>query len=183
MNINDEIGAATKRVGEWINRSAAQHTRAMRNKQEKKVSREVNVTKVSPSAQLPSYATAGAGCFDLRACVDQPLIIQQGAQMIVGTGLAFAVPDGHVMNIVSRSGHTAKARVTVSNSPGKIDSDYRGEVMVILQNNGDHVFIVRHGDRIAQAEIVESPQWSFNIVGSLDDTARGVGGFGSTGAE
>lgn len=184
MNINAEIEQASKRVTDWINRSAGQHIRAMKEKQVTLVDIEetVSVKKLNANAQLPSYATKGAACFDLRACIDSVITLQPGAQTVIGTGLAFAVPSGYVMNVVSRSGHTANARVTVSNSPGKVDSDYRGEVKIILRNDGNQPFIVRNGDRIAQAEIVSAPQWTFVAVDSLDATERGDGGFGHTGA-
>ena len=104
------------------------------------------------------------------------IVISPGKQAAIGTGLAFAVPPMHIMNIYGRSGHAANAR-----GVGKIDSDYRGEVKVLLRNDGDEPFVVRPGDRIAQAEIVESPRWAFTLVAELDATERGAAGFGSTG--
>ena len=105
----------------------------------------------------------------------------QGQQAAIGTGLAFAVPPMHVMNIYGRSGHALQARVSLANGVGKIDADYRGEVRVLLRNDGPQPFVVRPGDRIAQAEIIESPRWAFTLVPELDATERGSGGFGSTG--
>jgi dUTP pyrophosphatase len=139
-----------------------------------------------PHAQglpLPAYETNGAAGMDLRAAVaeDAPLVLKPGARFMVPTGLAFAVPLGFEAQVRPRSGLAAKAGVTCLNTPGTIDSDYRGEVKVILINLGEEDFIVRRGDRIAQLVIAPVVQASWGLTTSLDETARGAGGFGSTG--
>jgi dUTP pyrophosphatase len=134
---------------------------------------------------LPAYETNGAAGMDLRAAVDEdaPLVLKPGARFMVPTGLAFAVPLGFEAQVRPRSGLAAKAGVTCLNTPGTIDSDYRGEVKVILINLGEEDFIIRRGDRIAQLVIAPVTQASWGLVASLDETTRGAGGFGSTGAK
>jgi dUTP pyrophosphatase len=128
---------------------------------------------------LPAYASAGAAGFDLRAAA--ALTIAPGAIALVPTGFAVAVPPGHELQVRPRSGLAAKHGVTVLNSPGTVDSDYRGEIAVILINHGTTAFAIAHGDRIAQGIIAAAPQAKLIEVTSLDDTTRGSGGFGSTG--
>ncbi|MBO9556957.1 MAG: dUTP diphosphatase [Caulobacter sp.] len=132
---------------------------------------------------LPAYETDGAAGMDLRAAVDEdaPLVLKPGARFMVPTGLAFAVPHGFEAQVRPRSGLAAKAGVTCLNTPGTIDSDYRGEVKVILINLGEEDFTIRRGDRIAQLVIAPVIQASWGLTTSLDETARGAGGFGSTG--
>ena len=134
---------------------------------------------------LPAYETNGAAGMDLRAAVaeDAPLVLKPGARFMVPTGLAFAVPLGFEAQVRPRSGLAAKAGVTCLNTPGTIDSDYRGEVKVILINLGEEDFTIRRGDRIAQLVIAPVVQASWGLTTSLDETARGAGGFGSTGAK
>lgn len=134
---------------------------------------------------LPAYETLGAAGMDLRAAVaeDAPLVIKPGARFMVPTGLAFAVPAGFEAQVRPRSGLAAKAGVTCLNTPGTIDSDYRGEVKVILINLGEEDFTIRRGDRIAQLVIAPVVQASWGLTTSLDETTRGAGGFGSTGAK
>ncbi len=139
-----------------------------------------------PHAQdlpLPAYETAGAAGMDLRAAVpeDAPLVLKPGARTMAPTGLAFAVPPGFEAQVRPRSGLAAKAGITCLNTPGTIDSDYRGEVKVILANLGDEDFVIRRGDRIAQLVIAPVAQAAWSEVASLDETARGAGGFCSTG--
>ncbi len=140
----------------------------------------IKVKTLSTLAHLPTYATAGAACFDI-ATIDDNVDISPGSSAILRTGLAFEVPVGHAMKVYSRSGHGFKNGVRLSNSTGIIDSDYRGELMVKLHNDGNCVFNINRGDRIAQAEIVSVLQVDFDTVGELGATARGTGGFGSTG--
>ena len=128
---------------------------------------------------LPAYASAGAAGFDLRAAAD--ISIAPGAIALVPTGFAVAVPAGFELQVRPRSGLAAKFGVTVLNSPGTVDSDYRGEVAVILINHGRADFAIARGDRIAQAVIAAAPQAQLIEVTSLDETTRGSGGFGSTG--
>ena len=132
---------------------------------------------------LPAYETSGAAGMDLRAAVDDadPLVLRPGGRAMVPTGLAFAVPLGFEAQVRPRSGLAAKAGVTCLNTPGTVDSDYRGEVKVILINLGEEDFTIRRGDRIAQLVIAPVVQAAWSEVESLDDTQRGAGGFGSTG--
>lgn len=132
---------------------------------------------------LPAYESAGAAGMDLRAAVPdaEPVVLQPLARAMVPTGLAMAVPPGFEAQVRPRSGLAARAGVTCLNTPGTIDSDYRGEVHVILINLGAEPFTIRRGDRIAQLVIAPVVQARWAEVETLDDTARGVGGFGSTG--
>ena len=132
---------------------------------------------------LPSYQTTGSAGMDLAAAVaeDAPLSLAPGARALVPTGLAFAIPHGFELQLRPRSGLAHKHGVTVLNTPGTVDSDYRGEVQVILINHGDVTFTIARGDRIAQAVIAPVVQAVIGEVQTLDDTARGSGGFGSTG--
>jgi dUTP pyrophosphatase len=133
---------------------------------------------------LPAYETPLAAGMDLRAALadDQPLILKPMARAMVPTGLAFAVPAGFEAQVRPRSGLAAKAGITCLNTPGTIDADYRGEVKVILINLGEEDFVIRRGDRIAQLVIAPVASATWQSVESLDETARGAGGFGSTGA-
>jgi dUTP pyrophosphatase len=133
---------------------------------------------------LPAYETALAAGMDLRAAVadDAPMTLKPMARAMVPTGLAFAVPAGFEAQVRPRSGLAAKAGITCLNTPGTIDADYRGEVKVILINLGEEDFVIRRGDRIAQLVIAPVASASWMEVESLDATARGAGGFGSTGA-
>jgi dUTP pyrophosphatase len=137
----------------------------------------------NPELPLPAYETDGAAGMDLRAAVpeDEPLILQPGARAMAPTGLAFAVPPGFEAQVRPRSGLAAKHGVTCLNTPGTIDSDYRGEVKVILINLGEEDFIIRRGDRIAQLVIAPFARAEWREVENLDETGRGDGGFGSTG--
>ena len=132
---------------------------------------------------LPSYATEGAAGFDLRAAVpaDAPVTLDPGKRVLVLTGFAVGLPAGWEMQIRPRSGLAVKNGVTVLNTPGTVDCDYRGPVGVCLINLGEEPFTIARGDRIAQAVIAEAPQAALVEVASLDETARGTGGFGSTG--
>ena len=133
---------------------------------------------------LPAYETAQAAGMDLRAAVPEsaPYVLRPGARHAVPTGLAFALPAGFEGQVRPRSGLALKAGVTCLNTPGTIDADYRGEVKVILINLGEEDFVIRRGDRIAQLVIAPVTQAGWQEVASLDETARGAGGFGSTGA-
>lgn len=132
---------------------------------------------------LPAYETPGAAGMDLRAAVPDaaPLVLAPGGRALVPTGLAFAVPEGFEAQVRPRSGLAARAGVTCLNTPGTIDSDYRGEVQVILANLGDAPFEIRRGDRIAQLVIAPVARAAWAETEDLDATARGAGGFGSTG--
>jgi dUTP pyrophosphatase len=132
---------------------------------------------------LPAYETAQAAGMDLRAAVpdDEPLVLRPGSRFPVPTGLAFALPPGFEGQVRPRSGLAFKHGVTCLNTPGTIDADYRGEVKVILINLGEEDFVIRRGERIAQLVITPVVQAAWAEVESLDETVRGVGGFGSTG--
>lgn len=142
--------------------------------------------KLLTAATKPQYATRGAACFDLHAVLEvdhlqHGLSVYPDKSEVIRTGLAFEVPQGHVMLIFSRSGHGFKNGVRLSNSVGVIDSDYRGEVKVALHNDSDLTFKVAHGDRIAQAMIIPVPMVTLEEVDELSATERGTCGFGSTG--
>ncbi len=130
---------------------------------------------------LPSYATAGAAGMDVVAALDLPLMLAPGARAAVPTGLAMAIPHGHEVQVRPRSGLAHKNGITVANAPGTIDSDYRGEVKVLIVNLGAEPFLIERGMRIAQLVVAPVTRAALRIVESLDSTARGTGGFGSTG--
>ena len=140
----------------------------------------IKVKPLSPLAQMPAYATAGSACFDI-ATIDDNVDIGPGSGSVLRTGLAFEIPPGHVMMVYSRSGHGFKNGIRLANGTGVIDSDYRGELMVKVHNDGNRVFSVNRGDRIAQAMIVPVQQVEFEAAEDLTNTDRGTGGFGSTG--
>ena len=135
----------------------------------------------SKGAIIPEYKTSGAAGADLCALLDSPLVIKHGKSAIIPTGLFFEIPEGYEIQVRPRSGLAAKNGVTVLNTPGTIDSDYRGEIKVILINLGENDFTVSCGDRIAQMIIAPVTQANFSICGNLSKTDRGTGGFGSTG--
>ncbi|MBX3445702.1 MAG: dUTP diphosphatase [Parvibaculaceae bacterium] len=132
---------------------------------------------------LPRYETSGAAGMDLIAALAQGevLTLEPGARAMVPTGLAIALPEGFEAQVRPRSGLAAKNGVTVLNSPGTIDCDYRGEVKVILINLGQEALAIERGTRIAQMVVAPVTQAEFTEVAALDETARGAGGFGSTG--
>ncbi|MCQ2582371.1 MAG: dUTP diphosphatase [Treponema sp.] len=138
---------------------------------------------VNADAKLPEYKTEGAAGADICACVSEPVVISSGKFAMIPTGLFFEIPFGYEVQIRPRSGLAAKNGVTVLNTPGTIDSDYRGELKIILINLGTEDFVVNNGDRIAQMVISPVQQANFEIVDSLSETQRGSGGFGSTGTK
>ena len=131
---------------------------------------------------LPAYATPGAAAMDLLAAVAAPVVVPPGGRVLIPTGLRVALPAGHEWQIRPRSGLALKHGVTLVNSPGTIDEDYRGEVGVILLNTGAEDFVVERGMRVAQAVLAPVLRAVFEEVVVLPETARGAGGFGSTGA-
>ena len=141
----------------------------------------LQIQRLRPSATLPQQATAFAAGFDFCADLDLPMTLAPGAFALIPTGLAMALPPGFEGQVRPRSGLAAKHGVTVLNSPGTIDADYRGEVKVILINHGTAPFVVEHGMRIAQLVVAQVAQISVEVVSALDETSRGTGGFGSTG--
>lgn len=131
---------------------------------------------------LPGYATEGAAGFDLRAAIDDGVItLQPGEWKLISTGFAVALPVGFELQIRPRSGLAVNHGITLLNSPGTVDADYRGLISVCLVNLGHSAFTVARGDRIAQGVIAYAPQYSLVEVGELDATPRGANGFGSTG--
>ncbi len=130
---------------------------------------------------LPAYATPQSAGVDLRANIDADIILQPMQRALIPTGLHIALPVGYEAQIRPRSGLALKHGITVLNSPGTVDSDYRGEVMVLLVNLSDTDFIVRDGERIAQMVVARHEQVAFRLVESLDATERGEGGYGHTG--
>ena len=143
----------------------------------------VAVVKLPHAADLPlpAYATAHSAGMDLMAAIANDLVLEKGQHTMVPTGLAISLPEGFEAQFRPRSGLAAKNGVTVLNSPGTIDADYRGEIAVILINHGPQAFTVTRGMRIAQMVIARHAQARWQQVETLDQTARGAGGFGSTG--
>jgi len=138
--------------------------------------------KIGADIPAPFYASAGAAAMDLHACIDAPVVIPAGGRAVIPTGLAIALPSAdYVALVFARSGLGIKHGVAPANCVGVIDSDYRGEVMVGLQNSGDTDYTIQPADRIAQLMITPVIQATVTMVDELDDTARGAGGFGSTG--
>ncbi len=129
----------------------------------------------------PSAATPGSAGLDLRACVDGELTLQPGQRALVPTGFSIAIPEGFEGQVRPRSGLALRQGLGLLNSPGTIDSDYRGEIGVIAINLGQEPIVIRRGDRIAQLVIAEVPRVSLEIVVQLPETRRGGGGFGHTG--
>lgn len=130
---------------------------------------------------LPAYATVSSAGLDLKAVLDQPIRLQPLERKIIGTGLKIALPEGFEAQVRPRSGLAAKHGITVLNAPGTIDADYRGEIGVILVNLSNEAVEIAPGERIAQLVVAQYTQVDWELVETLDTTARGGGGFGSTG--
>lgn len=141
----------------------------------------VHIKPLSATAILPRYESENAAGADLCADIPAPVTLEAGARALIPTGLSMALPQGFEAQVRPRSGLAAKFGVSVLNSPGTIDADYRGEVKVILINHGDAPFTIEPGMRIAQMVIAPVSFARFELVDALDETARGAGGFGSTG--
>jgi dUTP pyrophosphatase len=141
---------------------------------------EVSVQNDSPY-ELPAYATIGSVGVDLKAVLDRPLVLNPLERKIIGTGLKIALPIGYEAQVRPRSGLAAKHGISVLNSPGTIDADYRGEVGVILINLSNDAFTINPGERIAQLVLAKHEQIQWKIDKNLSSTARGSNGFGSTG--
>ncbi len=144
---------------------------------------KIAITRLPHAADLtlPAYATDQAAGLDLAAAVSADLTLLPGARALVPTGFAIALPPGYEAQVRPRSGLALKHGVTVLNSPGTIDADYRGEIGIVLANLGDKPFVISRGTRIAQLVVAPVTRIAWAEVASLDDTARGAGGFGSTG--
>lgn len=147
---------------------------------------ELKIKAVSPKIgheiPAPFYASTGAAAMDLHACLDEAVTIRPGKRSVIPTGIAIALPSAdYVALVFARSGLGIKHGIAPANCVGVIDSDYRGEILVGLQNSGDEEFTIQPGDRIAQLMITPVVQAKLSMVDELDDTERGAGGLGSTG--
>ncbi len=142
---------------------------------------KVLVKKLNPSVQLPSYETIGSSGMDLKACIEKPINLEPKNSCLVPTGLAVAFPEKYEIQIRPRSGLAAKNNISVLNTPGTIDSDYRGELKIILFNHGNENFVINDNDRVAQMVLTPIIKMELEEVNELPVSVRGVGGFGSTG--
>tara|TARA_B110000196_G_C21121686_1_gene653544 strand:+ start:74 stop:511 length:438 start_codon:yes stop_codon:yes gene_type:complete len=142
---------------------------------------KVLVKKLDPNVELPKYKTEGSSGLDLMAFIDNPIKISPNTSALVPTGISVAISNDLEIQIRPRSGLAAKSSVTVLNTPGTIDSDYRGEIKIILFNHGKEDFIIKNKDRVAQMILVPIIKIEFEEVDELPNTIRGSGGFGSTG--
>ena len=142
---------------------------------------EVLIKRISKNIELPKYETKGSSGMDLSANIEEPIKIESGKTSIIPTGISLSIPQNFEIQIRPRSGLAAKSQISVLNSPGTIDADYRGELKVILINLSDKPFVVEKGARIAQMVLCPIVKAVFKEVDNLGDTVRGDGGFGSTG--
>ena len=142
---------------------------------------KILVKKLDSRVKLPSYKTIGSSGMDLMALTDKPITILPKKSYLVPTGISVAMPRNYEIQIRPRSGLAAKNNISVLNTPGTIDSDYRGEIKIILFNHGSDEFLINNGDRIAQIVLMPVHKIDFEEVDNLPDTVRGEGGFGSTG--
>ena len=142
---------------------------------------KVLIKKVNPAVKLPEYKTSGASGMDLTAFIEKPIIVKSKTSSLIPTGLFVAFQEKYEIQIRPRSGLAAKNNITVLNTPGTIDSDYRGEIKIIIYNHGDDDFIINNGDRIAQMVLSPIIKMDLEEVKDLPKTIRGEGGFGSTG--
>ena len=142
---------------------------------------KVLIKKLDPAVEIPNYKTKGASGMDLMAFIKQPIKLAPKSSCLVSTGLSVAFSEEYEIQIRPRSGLAAKNNISVLNTPGTIDSDYRGEIKIILFNHGNNEFIINNKDRIAQMILMPVHKMELEEVESLPDTLRGKGGFGSTG--
>ena len=142
---------------------------------------KVLVKKLNPKVELPKYKTEGSSGMDLMALIENPITIKPQNSALIPTGLSIAIPEDTEVQIRPRSGLAAKSSISVLNTPGTIDSDYRGEIKIILFNHGKEEFTVNNNDRIAQMILMPVLKAEFDEVEELPKTIRGSGGFGSTG--
>lgn len=145
------------------------------------ISCNIKIQLLNQNAKIPCYGSTQAAGADICACLDYDYTLKKGSYALISTGIAIELPIGYEAQIRPRSGLAAKFGVTVLNTPGTIDSDYRGEIKVILINHSDNDFVIHNGDRIAQMVIAKHETASFDVVSDLNETIRGEGGFGSTG--
>jgi dUTP pyrophosphatase len=144
---------------------------------------KIQIKKLSSSVSIPKYETPGSSGMDIAAHIKNNIIINPGEKALVTTGFSIAIPKGYEVQIRPRSGLAAKKNITVLNTPGTIDADYRGEIKVILINLGKEKFIIENGERIAQMVVCPVIQAKLEEVKELSETYRGSGGFGSTGTK
>ena len=144
---------------------------------------KIQIKKLSKSVSIPKYETSGSSGMDIAAHIEKNITINPGEKALVSTGFSIAIPKGYEVQIRPRSGLAAKKNITVLNTPGTIDADYRGEIKVILINLGKEKFIIENGERIAQMVVCPVIQAKLEEVKELSDTYRGSGGFGSTGTK
>ena len=142
---------------------------------------KVLIKKLNPNVDLPGYKTSGASGMDLMAFIEEPIKIAPNSSYLVPTGLSMAFSEDYEVQIRPRSGLAIKNGITVLNTPGTIDSDYRGEIKIILFNHGKENFIINNKDRVAQMILTPVVKMEFEEMDNLPDTLRGEGGFGSTG--
>ena len=141
----------------------------------------VLIKKLNPDVELPVYKTSGASGMDLMAFIEEPIKIPPNSSYLIPTGLSMAFTEDYEIQIRPRSGLAAKNSITILNTPGTIDSDYRGEIKIILFNHGKEDFIINNKDRVAQMILTPVIKMEFEEIDNLPDTLRGEGGFGSTG--
>lgn len=152
------------------------------NTNQQKIKLKIISPLIKTSISVPSYATPGSAAMDLHACCEAPMVIPAGSQGKVPTGIAVEIPDPQMVALVfPRSGLASKHGISLSNAVGVIDSDYRGEIICLIKNDGQHDFVVNPGDRIAQLGFFPIYRVSWEEVAELNETERGAGGFGSTG--
>ena len=142
---------------------------------------KVLIKKLDPAVEMPSYKTTGASGMDLMAFIKDPIKLEPKTSCLIPTGLSVAFSEKYELQIRPRSGLAAKNHITVLNTPGTIDSDYRGEIKIILFNHGNENFIINNKDRVAQMILIPVYKMDFEEVDNLPKTVRGKGGFGSTG--
>ena len=142
---------------------------------------KVKIKKLDPKVKIPEYETSGSSGVDLMANIDDKIKVRPGTSCIVPTGLSISIPKDCEVQIRPRSGLAAKSQITVLNTPGTIDSDYRGELKIIIFNHGKEEFIINNNDRIAQMVLMPILKIDFQEVDELDESVRGTSGFGSTG--
>ena len=144
---------------------------------------KIQIKKLSSSVSIPKYETSGSSGMDIAAHIENKIIIDPGEKALITTGFSIAIPRGYEVQIRPRSGLAAKKSITVLNTPGTIDADYRGEIKVILINLGKEKFVVENGERIAQMVVCPVVRADLEVVKELPETERGLGGFGSTGTK
>ena len=142
---------------------------------------KVLIKKLNPTVQLPEYKTKGASGMDLVAFVKSPIIVKPKTSYLVPTGISVVFSENYEIQIRPRSGLAAKNNISVLNTPGTIDSDYRGEIKIIIYNHGENDFVIKNGDRIAQMILAPVIKMELEEIDNLPETIRGEGGFGSTG--